>query len=60
MSPAGCGSRAYDLHDLERTAGVGCVLHIQQHYIGVPRQGGGVPEQYDRLVGGSRLIHSTL
>ena len=27
---------------------------VQQHNIGVPQQGGGVPEQCDRLIGGSR------
>ena len=36
----------------------GIAVAIKQHgTVGVPQQCGGVPEQYDRLIEGSRLIH---
>ena len=51
-----CTSRA--LHVLETR----CVQYRCNNYmvVGVLQFGGGVPEQYDRLIEGSRLIHSGL
>ena len=31
---------------------------VHCHTVGVPQQGSGVPEQYDRLIEGNQLIHT--
>lgn len=35
------------------------LLHVQ-HYIGVSQEDGGAPKQYDRLIEGTRTVHSSL
>ena len=34
-----------------------CTVLSVQHYMGTPQQDDGVPEQCDRLIGGTGLIH---
>ena len=57
-----CKGRARDAAPAAAAAAAAAAprLLLQQHYMRVLQYGGGVAKIYDRLIGGSRLIHFRL